>query len=210
MGKKTKTGLGLIALALLFAVFGTAMFGIVFMGAAIALVGIALCLFVWDKTAVVKGLAAGTGIYLIVFGILVGITPVIQKRFAVGERYTVIVVCIGLGLLLVGTGIYNISRLWNCRVKMEALYMGANRQQQRGAVYYIPRFSFCYEGKEIENTSGESFSKRRINKKFEAGKSYPIYVSAKNPYIFRTQRKPRLGDIFLIALGIAFCIVLFI
>lgn len=209
-GSGTQMGLlliGISMLALLVAVFSNSL---LFLGISFLCIGVGILLFVLDGKALVKIGAICSGVSFSILGILIALTDFVEERFGCGEQYAGFVIGLGIGILMIAAGIFNITKRFLCNRKVEGTYLGANRQQSRSMVQYIPRFSFSFQGKTYENTSGETYSRRKINRKYEAGKQYPIYVSEKNPNMFRTKQGIQPGDILLILLGLLFALAPFL
>lgn len=205
----TQSGLWLIGIGVLSILVGIFTERIIFMGICFLCIGAGVLYMVWEGMAAVKSAAIVEGVYFVVLGILISITDVIQDRYGTGGIYSAFVVGLGIGILLIGVSIFNVVKRFLCNIRVEGTYLGANRQQSKSVVQYVPRFSFSYEGKQYENTSGETYSKKKIHKKYEVGGKYPIFISAKRPNMFRTKMGVQIGDVMMIVLGLAFCLVPF-
>lgn len=202
-----KTGMDLFGLAAVFFLIGVLAGNIVFAGLGFLAVGEAVLLRIVNSETAIRPLAIGNGVYFIVYGFLLTTAPLVEGYFQMDGKYANTVFFIGMGGMFFLLGIYNILKKKVCNARVEGTFTGAARQQSKGYVYYAPRFAFTYEGKQYENTNGESYQKKRLLKKYEAGKQYPIYVSTQNPNIFRTRRMIGVGDIALFLLGILFCLL---
>lgn len=115
---------------------------------------------------------------------------------------------LGLGLVLIICGIYmGIIKKLQCSQKVSAAYRGAQSYTVNGHTTYTPAFAFDFEGKHYSNTSGETFSGRKIQRKFQEGKQYDIYVDPRNPNSFCVSRSIEKSCVLLIVLGILFMCV---
>lgn len=155
--------------------------------------------------AKIKGALIFVTVYCFLWGI--GMTGLsfagkLNRSF---KDYDMILFAAGLGCTFAGTGIYmGIIRKFQCSYRMSARYNGAQVYRVKIHTTYTPSFSFTYKGERYSNTSGECFSERKLNKRFQKGKSYPIYINPKNPNSLCVSRIITKEWILLIILGFLF------
>lgn len=130
---------------------------------------------------------------------------IVEKVTGDFRDYDMILFMAGMGCALAGMGIYmGIIKKFQCSHRISARYNGAQVYTVKGHRKYTPEFSFTYEGERYSNTSGEVFSERKIKKRFQVGKSYPVYINPKNPNSLCVSRMITGEWILLIVLGILF------
>ena len=203
-----KVGIILVFLSIIILFISTLNDNIVIFGLAFVILGVSILLLVAGNMAVVLSLAIVIGLFFIVFGGLLMAQPLVEHYFMIGERYTLYVVSISVGILFLFGGTFNIIKRFLHCTQVQGLYMGANRLYNRGFLRFSPRFSFIYNNRRYENTSGEVYGKK-IAQKYNEGESYPIYISVKNPNIFYTRRKVTITEIAICFLGVLFLLVPF-
>ncbi len=145
--------------------------------------------------------------FFTLFGVLMVISPIVESRTALGEKFTGFVFSIGMGIIFGATGIFNISKKFTCREPVEAIFKHATKQVSRGIGYYIPIFSYRYHNRSYEVSSGELYKGRQIKRKYVTGNTYKIYVNKKQPWMIRSKKGIGTVDLFCIFFCI-FCICL--
>lgn len=120
------------------------------------------------------------------------------------------VILIGsLSFGLISIGIYDFSRLFLCKTKVKAMYIGHKSIKSQGRVNISqdhPIFSFEYKGKNYKVIGGEGYL-FRIDKHFSKGNQYEILIYDKNPKITLRKKSELVDGVFLILMGIFICII---
>lgn len=179
------------------------MFGIM-----IITLGFLLLFCIIDGNVKIKGAAIVMTVYCFLWGLGMTGLSIAGKLNKDFKDYDGILLMTGVGFICFIMGIYmGIIRKFQCSHRISAHYNGARANTVRGHTTYTPEFSFTYNGEHYLNTSGECFSKRKLNKRFQIGESYPIYINPKNPNCLCVSRMITKEWIFLIVLGILFLFV---
>lgn len=180
----------------------------IMLGIMIVTLGFLLLFCIIKGDVKIKGAVIVMAVYCFLWGMgMIGLSIAgkLNKDF---KDYDVILLVTGVGFTCFILGIYmGIIRKFQCSHRISARYNGAQANTVRGHTTYTPEFSFIYKGEHYSNTSGECFSVRKLNKRFQAGKSYPIYINPKNPNCLCVSRMITKEWIFLIVLGILFLFV---
>lgn len=182
---------------------------IFFLGFSFALLGLSILLFLLAKRAVIKTGAIIASCYFIIFGLLIAFSEMIGDYFHMGDMFIKYVMCFGMGGIFLGTFLMNLVKVFVCRTKVMAVYQGAERMKVKAFTGYVPRFHYTYKENNYDNTTGELYSHRKLERKFQIGKSYEIYTSEKNPYVIYTHRKLKGNDLLLLIFGVLFVLVAF-
>ncbi len=114
--------------------------------------------------------------------------PLVEHYFKIGDRYTLCVVAFGMGILIIFGGSFNMVKKLFGSTQIQGLYLGAVVLYNKRFKRFTPHFSFIYNDRRYENTSGEVYGKKIIQK-YKVGESYPIYISVKNPNLFYTRKQ---------------------
>lgn len=161
-----------------------------------------------------KGLAMDVGalvaatIYCFVWGGLICVSPLMYKYTPWGVRYTTFVWAGGFGFMFLSFGIYEgIGKFRKCTERIEATYVGAAVHRGRRSVQYSPQFAYRRNGKDYQNTTGVTYSKRKLNRKFQLGKIYQIWIEPTNPYKICFERKLEGSPALMVGLGIGCLLV---
>lgn len=180
----------------------------IMLGIMIITLGFLLLFCIINGNVKIKGAAIVMTVYCFLWGIGMTGLSIAGKLNKDFKDYDVILLVTGVGFTCFILGIYmGIIRKFQCSHRISARYNGAQANTVRGHTTYTPEFSFTYQGEHYSNTSGECFSVRKLNKRFQAGKSYPIYINSKNPNCLCVSRMITKEWIFLIVLGILFLFV---
>ncbi|HKM34625.1 MAG TPA: hypothetical protein VJY54_07770 [Lachnospiraceae bacterium] len=182
---------------------------ILFLGSSFALLGFSILLFILAGSAVIMIGAIIVCSYFIIFGLLLAFSEMIGDYLQIGDEFTKYVLCFGMGGIFLGTFLMNVIKLFACSTEVSAVYQGAERMKVKAVTKYVPRFCYTYKGSNYENTTGEVYSLRKLEKKYQIGESYEIYASEKNPNVFYSQRKLKGTDLILLFLGVLFIMVAF-
>ena len=155
--------------------------------------------------AKIKGAVIVMTVYCLLWGVGMTCCSLIEKITGDFRNYDMILFSAGLGCAFAGMGIYmGIIKKLQCSRRISARYDGAQAYRVKLHTAYTPLFSFTYEGKHYSNTTGEGFSAGKLNKRFQKGKSYPIYINPKNPNSLCVSRIITFEWILLILLGVLF------
>lgn len=141
------------------------------------------------------------GILFLIYGILIMTIPAGNDLF--GYRYPGYIISWGLGVLFMTVLVFRVMKLFICRTAIDAAYIGASEHVTgKGVSYYIPRFRYHFQNGSYENISGESLSRRKLQRRFQIGSTYTIYINEKNPCIFITRHRPDSADLLLLVFTI--------
>lgn len=145
-------------------------------------------------------------VYAMVWGGLFIAAPVMSEITSLGDDYPGYVLAIGMGLMFFLIGIYTgIAKFILCRKKVSAIFIEAVAYRSgRGQVVYTPKFSFRYNGRNYCNTSGETHSARKIERKYKNGETYSIYINPKNPNNIRANSRIGGTSLLLMGMGLLF------
>lgn len=180
----------------------------IMLGIIIITIGFLLFFSTIKGYAKIKGAAIFMTVYCFLWGMGMTGLSIAGKFSRSFKDYDIVLFIAGLGFTCAGTGIYmGIIRKFQCTHRISACYDGAQAYTVKAHTTYTPQFSFTYNGEHYSNTSGECFSERKLNKHFQTGKSYPIYINPKNPNCFCISRMINKEWILLIMLGILFLFV---
>lgn len=153
--------------------------------------------------ASLKGVIAAA-VYCFIWGALLLFEPMIKNTDFLGEKYGAVVFTLGLGLLFLIMGLYTtVFKMFCCSQKVPAVVAGAVEYSGRNGSVYSPKFAFLYDGRKYCVASGESFSKRKIQKKFQEGKACFIWVNPKNPRDISVGKGIGKGSFSMLFMGVA-------
>lgn len=169
----------------------------------------------WDclqhERAVDSKAVGAMSIYCFAWGGLVLAAVYAEHRFWIYDL-TGYVFLYGFSFMFILLGIYmGIVKVIRCNTKVMAQYTGATACHSKSVTLYTPGFAYEYEGTTYKNTSGETFSKRKIEKMFQWGVTYPIYINPNNPASFLVRRRIGKSAVCMLVLGsILFLVPIFI
>lgn len=90
-----------------------------------------------------------------------------------------------------------------CKVKVRAVYLRSEVEyDKKGREVYSPVFQYSYEGRDYVAKTFQQFSWEFIDRHFEYGEEYNIYLQKGNPKRFILKEKSTKQKVFL-AIGIA-------
>lgn len=180
----------------------------VMLGIMIITIGFLFLFSIIKGYAKIKGAVIFMTVYCFLWGMGMTGLSIAGKFNKSFKDYDIVLFSAGLGFTCAGIGIYmGIIRKFRCTHRISACYDGAQAYTVKAHTTYTPQFSFTYNGENYSNTSGECFSERKLNKRFQKGKSYPIYINLKNPNCFCISHRITKEWIFLILLGLLFLFV---
>lgn len=185
-------------LFLFFIVLASTTQNMVFFGIALLLIG---SLFFYLK---IKGIAVESGTVLImgVYCVVWGLLTIVESIMHFG--YQGWIFAEGFGGVFLWLGIYQgIIKVIVCKERVSAIYMGAKpHSTSKGGTYYEPFFSYIYQNRQYQNSTGETFGKRKLKKRYQEWNSYTIYLNPRNPNVICTRRYPQGSAILLMFIGI--------
>ena len=143
--------------------------------------------------------------YCFLWGILIIGASVLYRMTGAFYGYDICIFMLGFGVALLLCGItMGVVKKVRCNRKISATFQGAQTYTVGVHTAYTPVFDFQYEGSHYSNTSGETFSKRKIQKKYRTGEQYDIYIDPRNPNSFCVRKKMEGTDLLLVLLGLLF------
>lgn len=174
---------------------------------------VAICCLILGIVLIVIRKQSASPTTIIIIGsifIAIGILAVYQE-FTGGTHVTEILLSwlIGgsFGGLIFWAGIRSIyEKIFCCTEKIDGVFLSLRKYKgNKGAVSYAPVFSYRFENRDYEAVCMDRYGKRRMTRKYEVGKVYPIYISPKSPKRLVISRVPRLSEFFMVWFG-AICI----
>ena len=116
---------------------------------------------------------------------------------------------LGLSLVFLIIGVCLYMQTTRCSAAVMGTFVGIQVLKSTGMKDYFPVFRYVYDGCEYEVRSLQSFSRRFLEKTFEPGKEYTIYIDPKKPRNAAVRNKPQTADILVLLMG-AGCFILFL
>lgn len=151
-----------------------------------------------------KGMAADPrailimGVYCVVWGIMTVVASITHSGLEIW------VFADGCGFIILWGGIYlGIIEVILCKEKVSAVYMGAKLYTTKRSGHYAPFFSYIYQGRQYKNSAIETtYRKRKLDKRYQEGNCYTIYLNPRNPNLIRTKRYPQIKYIWMLFIGV--------
>ena len=113
----------------------------------------------------------------------------------------------GLGILLIGFGIWTVKMACSCNIEIQAVYLSSTKVSiGRGQFKYAPVFQYEYGGQQYEEQTFQYCSKEYVDSSYLEGEKYKIYICSKNPKQFRVIKKVDFSYIAIILIGICSCV----
>ena len=110
-----------------------------------------------------------------------------------------------MGLFLIATAVALMIRYKRCNHPVEAKCVACRRLYGHGWwVYYVPTFSFRYEGEDITTDSFVPYTKRKFNRLFDTHGTYLVFIDPENPRCCVDKRSFPTGPVVLLIVGIVF------
>ena len=98
-------------------------------------------------------------------------------------------------------------KIFCCRQETMGTFQGIKKHSgfYRNRYAYTLEFQYRADGKWYRKESEDMYINRgRLEKKYENGQEYPIFISTKNPGIFAVKRRPFFEDIMMLFTGFLF------
>ena len=204
---KSKKMIVLLTFASLICI-GLSGINMVFFGMGLLILGMMLLLCVGNRmtTSPVMGMLIGATFLLAGAGI--AILSALEKHGIDTGNWMVLPVCGGLGILFFGLFFFDIYKLLRCSKKIMATYKGCNRYHStKGPDLYVPIFSYKWDEKTFQASTGFGYTLRKLNKKYTFDEQYPIYLNPHNANIITEKKKLHFWDYFCVIAGL-FCLAL--
>jgi len=165
---------------------------------AISLVGLILSIvyiFIYKKEK---------GTYYLLSAILWLLNPVLTVIGALTafDYLIVCAICFPIGLNVLATLIELILRYKNCTLVVSSK-CDSFTSQGRG-MYYVPKFSYWFDGKFISSATFIGYYKRKFKRMFTVGNSYEIYINPNKPTQCVDKRSYPLSNHIFLGLIAAF------
>lgn len=114
-------------------------------------------------------------------------------------------------LLCIWVTVNMVIRVISCRTLILAEYIRYNVYSGgKGQRSYSPVFRYYYQGSAYERQTPEAFSRKRIERNFQTGEKYEIYINSNKPECCISRRKIPPVSLITGILGIVFLIFYFI
>lgn len=166
-----------------------------------------LGLGLWLFYLIVRGKAAIKNIAVIIAAYFTLSGGLIMAAFMfriISLAWFLVLSCSGGMCILVGCYHYW-RKMFSCKEETEALYIDTNSYSGNATVTRCsPIFQYEFQGQKYVGQSVETFSEKQIERKFQTGKKYSIYIDEKQPHVFVISRRMQWIDVFLIAMGLLF------
>lgn len=122
-------------------------------------------------------------------------------------------VLLSVGILCVVAFFFALYRLLKCKTQIWGTYVTYQiHRGNKGYRSYFPVFRYNFGGKEYQRQTHESYSLKKINKKFAYGQLYPIWINENAPEAFITKKSLPAANIVALFAGIMmlmiYCVVL--
>lgn len=163
------------------------------------------CLY--HDLAVNKNVVKIMAVFCMIWGSLVLLSPIISHSLDI-DFLTEYIFIYGLGLMFILLGIYiGFVKIFFCNQKVSAEFIGVVPYRIRSFTHYTPQFKVRYDHRTYTNTTGEVYSKRKINKKFKIGEKYQVYIDPKKPQSICVKRSPSFSSLLMIIIGISLLMI---
>lgn len=181
----------------------------------IAMMGVIIITFgIMFLTCLLKGQAADRRalivamVYTFLWGGALCLDPLVRGTYDWGVRFTTFAFAGGMGGCFISLGLYSgLIKVLTCTERVEAVYIGASVYKVKTSESYSPMFEYKRNNQVFRNSTGESFSKRKLEKTFQVGNTYQIYLNPKNPLSMCVNRRISGASILVMWLGIMFVLV---
>lgn len=188
-----------IIVFILLVLFASVTQNMLFLGMALISIGLLFFFLKMKGMALATRAVCNVGIYACLWGALT-----IAASMA-NSAYEGWIFAEGFGGMFLLLGIYQgFVKAVVCREKAAAVYLGAKLRGTGVGTYYEPLFSFKYQNRQYQRTTGEIFRRRKLKKRYQAGREYTIYINPQNPNIICTKRYPSGASVLMICLGIVY------
>ncbi len=112
-------------------------------------------------------------------------------------------VLLSVGILCVGAFMFAMYRLLNCNTQIWGTYITYQTYTgNKGYRSYAPIFRYSFKGTEYERQTHETYSLKKLNKKFSYGQTYPIWIDENAPEAFITKKSLPGGNVIALLAGI--------
>lgn len=112
-------------------------------------------------------------------------------------------VLLSAGLLCIIAFCTAVYRVSNCNTQIWGTYFSCQRYSgNKGFTYYAPIFRYHYKGVEYQRQTNETYSLKKLNKKFVYGQMYPIWINENAPEAFMTSKRIQPGFVITLFAGI--------
>lgn len=112
-------------------------------------------------------------------------------------------VLLSVGILCIfafGVAVYRLS---NCNTQIWGTYVSSQKYAgHRGFHHYAPIFRYNFGGVEYERQTNETYSLKKLNRKFSYGQMYPIWINENAPESFITKKRIQAGHVMTLLAGI--------
>lgn len=164
----------------------------------------ALCIIKRDKNnskAERKGIMLG--VFFGFFGICGVLGGILQHTLLQATC-----VLLSVGILCVAAFFFALYRLLNCNTQIWGTYVTYQIYTgSKGYRSYFPIFRYNFGGVEYQKQTHESYSLKKINKRFAYGQIYPIWINENAPEAFITKRSLPSGHVVTLFAGILILII---
>lgn len=127
-------------------------------------------------------------------------TVLLLHLFAPAYRDSFIVFAVGVILCVVAISQLLLFR--SCKVKVCAIMTDYGFEQFKAHVISSPTFTYEYGGKTYTGSCCDSLSQRYVLKHYRIGEAYEIYLSKKDPAIFKAAKRIRVFACLMLASGV--------
>ena len=138
------------------------------------------------------------GTLLAGYVLALGIVLCVVRYAALDARMEAFGALLGVGVLLMGCGVFNLRATGLCKEKTAALYRGVSPV---GLGLAAPVYEYAVDGASYCCASADVLSGARV-RELSANESAYIYVNAGQPGMFVVNAKTYVGDVLLLIMGV--------
>lgn len=132
----------------------------------------------------------------------------IAGHFTGSEALVMASVMLSSSILCMGLLVYAWYQVLGCKTSVPAVYLRYNTYSGgKGTRSYAPVFRYRYMGQEYERQTYESYSLRKINKLFQPGEEYRIFINEESPENCVSKRKVSFSYYIIFCLGVVFLLM---
>lgn len=136
------------------------------------------CLFSWRKT---EARGRGTLLTLMLFFGAFGVVGVLGAAFS-HEMLSITCLLVPVSVLCIGCFFAVVLRVVQCDTVVPAVCVSYNAYSGgKGQHAYAPVFAYTFEGQAYEAQQPVSYSHKKVQKKFEIGATYDVFIRANYP-----------------------------
>lgn len=118
-----------------------------------------------------------------------------------------IVFCVAFDLFCIGLGIWAFVETGRCKKAIKGTFITTNRYSSKSVTFHAPIFRYEVGGDSFQVQTMQSFTKRYIQKNFEFGKEYTIFIDEKRPRFFVIKKSSGVKYLIFVFIGMFFLVL---